>query len=186
MEAAELRATALGHKLKSIRVEAMKNGSTMINRGTKDLGNAFYADWVIGYQKGVAVWHNEEKKGDVVEALMGMTWVLSNCKNMSWAGDLLSMQIQLETSMREWEKYWEKNAEERLAAIFPATFTYAVNTEEQAEEAENRAREEAADAGEGHDKTKGRAKRTKEQKEHKGIKKDKGQNDTKGKARTAK
>ena len=56
---------AQGHgddKLKSIRVEAMMSDNTMIYRGTKDLGNAFYADWVIGNLKNIAVWHNEEKK----------------------------------------------------------------------------------------------------------------------------
>ena len=65
------------------------------------LGNAFYADWVTGSLKDVAVWHNEEKKGDVVEALMGLAWVQSNCKIMGWAGDLLGMQMKLEASMTE-------------------------------------------------------------------------------------
>ena len=62
MTAAELRATALTKKLKSIRVEAMMSDNAMIYRGTKDLGNAFYADWVIGNFQNIAAWHNEEKK----------------------------------------------------------------------------------------------------------------------------
>ena len=42
--AADLRATALARELECIRVEAMRNQGTMIYRGTKDMGNAFYAD----------------------------------------------------------------------------------------------------------------------------------------------
>ena len=48
MTGPELRAAALTKKLKSIRVEAMMSDNTMNYRGTKDLGNASYADWVIG------------------------------------------------------------------------------------------------------------------------------------------
>ena len=52
---------------------------------------------------------------------MGLAWVQGNCRNMAWAGDLWSMQNKLEKSLKEWEKYWEKNAEERTTHMFPET-----------------------------------------------------------------
>ena len=86
----------------------MRSDCAMIYKGTKDLGNAFYADWVTGNLKDIAVWHNDQKKGDVVEALLGLTWVQSNCRNMNWAGDIICMQAKLEKSLTEWERYWEQ------------------------------------------------------------------------------
>ena len=47
-------------KLNTIEVEAMKTEGIVIYRGTKDLGNAFYADWVMGNLKDVVIWHNTE------------------------------------------------------------------------------------------------------------------------------
>ena len=64
------------------------NEGDMIYKGTQDMGNAFYADWVTVNKKYIAIWHKEGKKGDVVEALLGLAWVQSNCRNMSHAGQI--------------------------------------------------------------------------------------------------
>ena len=68
------------------------------------MGDMFYADWVEGNLQDVATWHNNEEKGDVVEALLGLSWLQTNAQGpMAWAGDLVAMHVQLETSLLQWE-----------------------------------------------------------------------------------
>ena len=85
-------------------MKAVKNDNTMIYRGTKDMGNAFYVDCVIGNLEEVAVWHNAEEKGGVVEALLGLAWIQSNTRKLGWAGDILALQLKLSVNLMNWEQ----------------------------------------------------------------------------------
>ena len=68
----ELRVEALQKILNTVAVEALTSKKGLIFKGTKVLRNALYADWIETNLKNVAPWHNNEKKGDVIEASLGL------------------------------------------------------------------------------------------------------------------
>ena len=62
--AAELRTLALTKKRRGITIEANTNErNVVIFRCSKDLGNAFYADWVNHNLPNIGEWHNADAKG---------------------------------------------------------------------------------------------------------------------------
>ena len=61
----KLRSLALTKSLGSITVEGntVKGQKEGIYRGSEDLGNTFYTEWVKQNMPDTATWHNDEHKG---------------------------------------------------------------------------------------------------------------------------
>ena len=111
VDISRLRALALTKTLGTITVE----GNTVIGqgvaifRGSEDMGNVFYAEWLRRNIPDTATWHNDEHKGDIVEAILGAVWIITHAQEAKWAGQKMHIQTQMEAILRAlWDELEQK------------------------------------------------------------------------------